>query len=156
MINSTLKNIPLYIATIVIVLGVLFLSCIALNIVVCYETRKHLSATKTLKLASSGTNVTRMSIHVSRRKASQLELEAAQSLMISVIILCMMPCIGVIFASIFFGCRFQYGQFECNDFAWVETYIEDISMIPAILSPFVALMRKKYLRSMFRSPVIQV
>ncbi|KAK4029977.1 hypothetical protein OUZ56_022933 [Daphnia magna] len=137
-----------HVQTIAIVLGVLFLSCILLNIAVYCETRKHLDTSRTLKLEG---DTTRMSIHVDQRKSSRMQLEAAKSLVIGVTILCTAPFIGIIFASIYFGCRLQLGPLECGDFTQIEPYIEDVSMLPAIVNPFIVLIRNKHFRLAFQS-----
>ncbi|KAI9559918.1 hypothetical protein GHT06_013925 [Daphnia sinensis] len=143
-----------HVQTIAIVLGLLFLSCFCLNIVVYCQTRKHLDTSRTLKL--EGSDTTRMSIHVDQRKTSRMQLEAAKSLMIGVAILCTTPCVGVVFAAIYFGCRLQLGEFECSDFTKIEPYIEDVSMLPAIVNPFIVLIRNKHLRFPFPSRPVPV
>ncbi|EFX73279.1 hypothetical protein DAPPUDRAFT_110002 [Daphnia pulex] len=85
-----------------------------------------------------------MSIHVGRRKFSQMEIEATRTLIIGVASL-IVTCLGVILASSFFICRFIFGQSECSNYNWMGPYLRELLLFPAVYFPIVLILRSKEL-----------
>lgn len=85
-----------------------------------------------------------MSIHVGRRKFSQMEMEATRTLIIGVASL-IVTCLGVILASSFFICRFIYGQSECSNYNWTGPYLRELLLFTAVYFPIILILRSKQL-----------
>ena len=143
---------------------ILFVSCTAMNIVVYRQTKILLSQSRIIEATPAdsvvainqfSTVVTPMSVHVDRMKLCQLEMEATQTLIISVASLCVMPCLNVIFVAIFVACRLVFGQLECSNFNGIGFLIKEISLIPAIYGPIIFLVRNKELRTAWACQTIR-
>nr|CAH0102017.1 unnamed protein product [Daphnia galeata] len=135
---------------------ILFVSCMAMNIVIYRQTKILLRESRTVKATpadnvvaiNQSNNVVRsMSIHVGRKKLGQLEMEATQTLVIGVASLCVMPCLNVIFMATFFACRLFFGQLECSNLNVMGFLIKEIALTPAVYGPLIFLVRNKELRS---------
>ena len=131
---------------------ILFVSCMAMNIVVYRQTKILLSQSRIIEATPADSVVadtqfsnvvTSMVIHVDRKKFGQLEMEATRTLVISVASLCVMPCLNFVFMGTFFVCRLFFGQLECSNFNGIGFLIKEISLIPAIYGPVIFLVRNK-------------
>lgn len=145
----------------VIVLFVLLVSCLLLNIYVYKQTKKHLNEAKTVRLGASATftdnsivNIDHsvsepMSVHISKKRLNQMELEANLTLVISVGSLCITPLLGIGFVASYLACEFIYGESECSGFTLVGPYVRDVSLLPAVYGPIILLIRNQELRQVF-------
>ncbi|KAI9559919.1 hypothetical protein GHT06_013926 [Daphnia sinensis] len=144
----------------VIVLIGLLVSCLSLNIYVYKQTKKHLNEAKTVRLGASTTYTDNsiinehsvsepMSVHISKKRLNQMELEANLTLVISVGSLCVTPLLGIGFVASYLACEFIYGESECGGFTLVGPYIRDVSLFPAIYGPIILLIRNEELRQVF-------
>nr|CAH0103951.1 unnamed protein product [Daphnia galeata] len=80
-----------------------------------------------------------MSIHVGRKKLGQMEMEATQTLVISMTSLCFMPCLNFVFMATFFACRLVFDQLECSNLNGIGYFTKEMSLIPAIYGPIIFL-----------------
>nr|CAH0102018.1 unnamed protein product [Daphnia galeata] len=142
----------------------LFVSCMAMNIVIYRQTKILLRESRTVEATPdnrvvtnnpSSTVVTPMSIHVGKKKLGQLEMEATQTLIISMTSLCVMPCLNVVLIGVYFSCRLVFGQLECSNFNGMFTFITDMCLIPAIYGPIIFLVRNKELRTAWACQIIR-
>ena len=120
-----------------IVFNILFTSCIAMKIVIYRHTKVLLRESRTLETTPNNghlTTASQMLIHVSRKKIGKLEMEATQNLLFGVTSLC---CIALEIIATHFS--YQFGVEPMFPF------FENLSLIPAIYSPIIYLMRNKNL-----------
>jgi hypothetical protein len=96
-----------------------------------------------------------MSIHVGRKKLGQLEMEATQTLVISMTSLCVMPFLNFVFMATFFACRLIFDQLECSNLNGIGFLIKEISLTPAVYGPIIFLVRNKELRSALTFQIIR-
>nr|CAH0103946.1 unnamed protein product [Daphnia galeata] len=134
----------------------LFVSCMAMNIVIYRQTKILLRKSRIVEaipadcvVANNQSNnvVTPMSIHLGRKKLDQLEMEATRTLIMGVTSLCVMPCLNVIFMTTFFACRLVFGQLGCSNLNGLGFLIKEISLTPAVYGPLIFLVRNKELRA---------
>nr|CAH0102016.1 unnamed protein product [Daphnia galeata] len=140
-----------------IIFMILFVSCMAMNIVVYRQTKILLHESRFVEAAPADNVVanTQFSnevtpvviIHVDRMKIGQQEMEATQTLIIGMTSLCVMPCLIVIFIATFFACRLVFGQLACGNFNEMLPFVKDLCLIPAIYGPIIFLVRNKELRA---------
>lgn len=141
-----------------IILIVLLVLCLLLNFYVYKQTMIHLTEARNIRLGvSTGGDISdhstaseSLSVHISRRKFNEMELEANLTLVISVSSLCIMPFIGICFVISFLTCQFFYGESECSGFTVAGPYIRDISLSPAIYGPIIFLARNKEFRHVYQ------
>nr|CAH0106847.1 unnamed protein product [Daphnia galeata] len=141
---------------------VLFVACMALNIVIYRQTKILLRESRMVEATPSDNSsvvanpsqfssaVTPMAIHVGRKKLGQLEIEATRTLIIGMTSLCIMPCLNVVFVATFFACRLVFGHQSaaCNsNFSEMWPFVKDMCLIPAIYGPIIFLLRNKELRA---------
>ncbi|KAK4029976.1 hypothetical protein OUZ56_022932 [Daphnia magna] len=122
------------------------------------QTKKHLNEAKTVRLGASATftdnsivNIDHsvsepMSVHISKKRLNQMELEANLTLVISVGSLCITPLLGIGFVASYLACEFIYGESECSGFTLVGPYVRDVSLLPAVYGPIILLIRNEELR----------
>jgi hypothetical protein len=176
---------------VLIILTVVFASCIALNVIVYRRTRNHLSESQcfasltndadnshqiqTVETINLG-NVTErnesratavvqndgtypiirpMSIHVSRQKLCQMEMEAAHTLVVGVTSVIITSLPPTIFVSIFLVCRFV-SQSECSHLNWLAPYMIELGLIKIVTSPLIFIVRSKELRTALTCRLNQV
>jgi hypothetical protein len=89
---------------------------------------------------NSSTVIRPMSIHVDRRKLSQIEMETTLTLIFGVTSLVVIVCPYVIFICLFSMCRLV-SQSECSNFNWLSPYLIEMGLINAVYSPLIFLMR---------------
>jgi hypothetical protein len=161
----------LQVKTATILFIILFGSCTAMNIVIYRQTKILLRESRTVGTTRDertrvsndsvtannqhSTVVSPMSIHVGRKKLGQLEMEATQTLIISMTSLCVMPCLNFVFMATFFACRLVFGQLECSNLNGMGYFIKEISLIPAIYGPIIFLVRNKELRAAWTCQIIR-
>ena len=154
----------LHVRMTLIIFIILFLSCMAMNIVVYRQTKillresRIVEATPENSVAANNPSnniVTPMFIQVGRKKFGHLEMEATQTLIISVVSHCVMPFLNVIFFATFFACRFVFGQLECSNLNGIGFWIKEISLTPAIYGPVIFLVRNKELRAAWACQIIR-
>jgi dopamine receptor D1 len=174
---------------VLIILTVVFASCIALNVIVYRRTRNHLSESQcfasltndadghpiqTVETINLG-NVTErnecrapvvqndgtypiirpMSIHVSRQKLCQMEMEAAHTLVVGVTSVIITSLPPTIFVSIFLVCRFV-SQSECSHLNWLAPYMIELGLVNIVSSPLIFIVRNKELRTALTCRLNQV
>jgi dopamine receptor D1 len=137
---------------------VLFVACMALNIVIYRQTKILLRESRMVEATPDdslsvvqqfSSTVTPMAIHVGRKKLSEMEIEATRTLIIGMTSLCIMPCLNVIFVATFFACRLVFGQSACSNFSEMWPFAKDMCLFPAIYGPVIFLVRNKELRSVW-------
>ena len=142
----------------------LFVSCTAMNIVLYRQTRILLRESRIVATTrddsvvannQSSTVVTSMAVHVGKKKLGQLEMEATQTLIISMTSLCVMPCLNVVLIGVYFSCRLVFGQSVSSNFNGMLTFVTDMCLIPAIYGPVIFLVRNKELRAAWTCQIIR-
>ena len=142
----------------------LFVSCTAMNIVLYRQTRILLRESRIVATTrddsvvannQSSTVVTSMAVHVGKKKLGQLEMEATQTLIISMTSLCVMPCLNVVLIGVYFSCRLVFGQSVSSNFNGMLTFVTDMCLIPAIYGPVIFLVRNKELRAAWACQIIR-
>jgi hypothetical protein len=89
---------------------------------------------------------TSMSIHVNKRKLSQIDLETTRTLISGMTSLLITTLPPVIFLSSFLACRL-ISQSECSHFNWLAPYMIELGLINVVCSPLIILIRNKDLRT---------
>ncbi|EFX73285.1 hypothetical protein DAPPUDRAFT_109997 [Daphnia pulex] len=87
-----------------------------------------------------------MSIHVNRRKLSQIDLETTRTLISGLTSLIITTLPPMIFVSSFLACRLV-SQSECSHFNWLAPYMIELGLINVVCSPLIILIRNKDLRT---------
>jgi hypothetical protein len=152
----------LHVRITLIIYMILFASCTAMNIVIYRQTKILLRESRTVETTRDeggvssdsvtannqhSTVVSPMTIHVDRMKLGRMEMEATQTLVISMTSLCVMPFLNFVFMATFFACRLVFGQLECSNLNGIGYFTKEISLIPAIYGPIIFLVRNKELRA---------
>jgi hypothetical protein len=96
-----------------------------------------------------------MSIHVSRQKLCQMEIEAAHTLVIGVASVIITSLPPTIFVSIFLACRFVTLS-ECSHLNWLAPYMIELGLIKIVTSPLIFIVRSKELRTALTCRLNQV
>jgi dopamine receptor D1 len=161
----------LHVRITLIIYMILFASCTAMNIVIYRQTKILLRESRTVETTREegagvsndsatannqhSTVVSPMSIHVGRKKLGQMEMEATQTLVISMTSLCFMPCLNFVFMATFFACRLVFDQLECSNLNGIGYFTKEMSLIPAIYGPIIFLVRNKELRAAWTCQIIR-
>jgi cell division protein FtsL len=107
----------------------------------------HRASSASGSLADHSTQIrTIMSIHVNKKKLSQIELEATRTLITGVTSLVVMALPPTIFVSIFLGCQLFFGA-DCSNLNWLSPYMIELGLIHAVYNPLIFIVRNKELRT---------
>jgi hypothetical protein len=106
----------------------------------------HRASSGSGSMTDHSTHIKSMSIHVDKRKLSQIELEATRTLITGVTSLMVTALPPTVFVSIFLGCQFFFGA-ECSNLNWLSPYMIELGLIHAVYNPLIFIARNKELRT---------
>jgi hypothetical protein len=166
---------PIHSNILAAILVTLFLSCIAMNVIVYRQTKiilrrdsRTLSPTGSEDVPPNCERITvvninnesvslnelsvinrPMSIHVDRRKTLEMEVAATCTLIIGVTSLFVTVCPIFILLLTIIICQLVFSDgdlAECKNLTWLMTYFKELGSVHAVYSPLIFLMRNKELR----------
>ncbi|XP_046447438.1 uncharacterized protein LOC124196407 [Daphnia pulex] len=88
-----------------------------------------------------------MSIHISDRRVSQLEVEATRTMIVNVTSLSIMTGPFILFTLTVFLCRFSGEEQVCSSLAWLAPYLKELVVLHAVYHPTIQLSRSSELSS---------
>jgi hypothetical protein len=88
-----------------------------------------------------------MSIHISDRRVSQLEVEATRTMIVNVTSLSIMTGPFILFTLTVFLCRFSGEEQVCSSLAWLAPYLKELVVLHAVYHPAIQLSRSSELSS---------
>lgn len=88
-----------------------------------------------------------MSIHISDRRVSQLEVEATRTMIVNVTSLSIMTGPFILFTLTLFLCRFSRDEQVCSSLTWLAPYLKELVVIHAVYHPAIQLSRSSELSS---------
>ena len=91
--------------------------------------------------------VDEMSIHISDRRVSRLEMEAMRTMIINVTSLSIMTGPFILFTLAIFLCHFYYDELVCDSLTWMAPYFKELIVVHAVYHPIVQLSRSSELSS---------
>lgn len=91
--------------------------------------------------------VDEMSIHISDRRVSQLEVEATRTMIVNVTSLSIMTGPFILFTLTVFLCRFSVEEQVCSSLAWLAPYLKALVVLHAVYHPAIQLSRSSELSS---------
>ncbi|EFX80848.1 hypothetical protein DAPPUDRAFT_242840 [Daphnia pulex] len=91
--------------------------------------------------------VDEMSIHISDRRVSQLEVEATRTMIVNVTSLSIMTGPFILFTLTVFLCRFSGEEQVCSSLAWLAPYLKELVVLHAVYHPAIQLSRSSELSS---------
>nr|CAH0104740.1 unnamed protein product [Daphnia galeata] len=106
----------------------------------------HRASSGSGSMTDHSTHIKSMSIHVDKRKLSQIELEATRTLITGVTSLMVTALPPTVFVSIFLGCQLFFGA-ECSNLNWLSPYMIELGLIHAVYNPLIFIVRNKELRT---------
>jgi hypothetical protein len=111
------------------------------------------AVSSTLTYENNSATVARStSMHVNRRKFSQMEIEATCNLITGVTSLVVVTLPPTIFVSSYLACRLITDS-ECTHMNWWSPYLIDLGLINIVFSPLIFLSRNKELRTAIASQI---
>jgi dopamine receptor D1 len=91
--------------------------------------------------------VDEMSIHISDRRVSQLEVEATRTMIVNVTSLSIMTGPFILFTLTVFLCRFSGEEQVGSSLAWLAPYLKELVVLHAVYHPAIQLSRSSELSS---------
>ena len=91
--------------------------------------------------------VDEMSIHISDRRVSRLEMEATRTMIVNVTSLSIMTGPFILFTLAVFVCHYYYDELVCDSLTWLAPYFKELIVLHAVYHPIVQLSRSSELSS---------
>ncbi|KAI9559890.1 hypothetical protein GHT06_013897 [Daphnia sinensis] len=141
--------------------SLLYVVCTVFNFIVYQETKNLLCEYRTIccfpsnaplditgkgKVVFKRQSIPTMSVHVDKKKLSQIIMQATRTLVIGVTSLAVTACPSIIFSCVFLGCRSIVDERQCCYLNWMGSYFQELGLISAVCSPIIFIVRQRELR----------